>query len=279
MFSSFVWLLVVVLAAYLGTVAVVFLFQRALIYHPAIDIETPAAMGVPEMAAVRLRTEDGLDLVAWYAPPRRDDGPVLAYFHGNAGTIAQRAFKARLYIDAGYGLLLIEYRGYGGNPGRPSETGLYADARAGLGWLAAKDIPAERIILYGESLGSGVAVQMAVETPGAAAVVLEAPFTSIPDVGAGIYPLMPVHLLTRDRFENLTKIARIGSPLLVIHGRRDRVVPFRLGERLYQAAPQPKGAVFLPQADHVDLYEWGAGASIVEFLDGLKTRQAHPVSD
>lgn len=275
MLSTFAWLLVFVLAAYLGIIAVLFTFQRTLIYQPDQDLPHPAAMGVPEMQQVRLHTRDGLDLVAWYAPPPTEDAPVLAYFHGNAGTIAQRAFKARLFIEAGHGILMPEYRGYGGNPGRPTEQGLYEDARAAVAWLAEAGIPAGRMILYGESLGTGVAVQMATETT-TAGLILEAPFTSIPDVGAGIYPLFPVRLLARDRFDSLSKIGKLVAPLLLVHGHRDRVVPFRLGERLYHSAPEPKRALFLPQADHANLYEWGAGASIVEFINGLMPPRDQP---
>lgn len=265
MAATLFWLVVVVAAAYLLIVSTLFAAQRSLLFQPADDAESPAAMGVAEMRTVTVRTADGLDLLAWYGAPRQPDAPVIAYFHGNAGTIAQRAFKARLFLDAGYGVLLMEYRGYGGNPGRPSEAGLYEDGRAALRWLESQGVPPQRLIVYGESLGTGVAVQLAVEAR-PAALILEAPYTSIPDVAAGLYPLVPVRLLARDRFDSLAKIADLQAPLLVVHGHSDQVVPFSLGKRLFEAAPQPKQAVFLPQANHGNLYDWGAGGAILAFL-------------
>lgn len=269
MSSVLVSLAAFVALAYVGIAVVLVLAQRALMYHPASMNDAPAAMGVAEMTVVRLVTADGLDLASWYAPPQ-PGAPVVVYYHGNAGNIAMRAFKARRFLDAGFGMLLVGYRGFGGNPGRPSEHGLYADGRAALDWLAGQGIDGGRVVIYGESLGTGVAVQMAVERP-PAALVLEAPFTSATDVAAAIYPFLPVRLLMRDRFDNLAKIQALAAPLLVVHGEADRIVPFRFGKRLFEAAPQPKQAVFLPQANHNDLYDWGAGDAIVEFL--AKTRE------
>ncbi len=260
--------------AYIGILGLMFALQRQLMYHPTAIVEQPVAAGVPEMTVVDLPTADGLRLTAWYAPPWRSEAPVVAYYHGNGGNIAMRAFKARLLLDAGYGVLLVEYRGFGGNPGIPNEQGLYDDGRAALAWLREQDIAHERIVVYGESLGSGVAVQMAVEQP-AAAVILEAPFTSVVDVAAGIYPLIPVRLLMRDRYDNLAKIERLQAPMLLIHGQRDDVVPFRMGERLYEAAPDPKQALFLPYADHGDLYDWGAGQGVVDFLAAIENGGLH----
>lgn len=263
-----VWLASFAAATYVGVVLLLFVFQRNFLYHPAPPPEPPAALGVGEMRVVRFPTADGLELFAWYAPPSRPDGRVLVYLHGNAGTVAMRAFKARLFLDAGFGVLLVEWRGFGGNPGRPSEQGLYADARGALAWLAGQGVPAARVMLYGESLGSGVAVQMAVEQP-PAALVLEAPFTSIAEAAGHYYPFVPVRLLVRDRFDSLAKIGGLRAPLLVVHGERDAVIPFDLGRRLFEAAPPPKEAAFLRQADHNDLYAWGAGQRVLAFLRDL----------
>lgn len=255
--------------AYVGILGLMFALQRQLMYHPTVIVEMPAAAGVPEMAVVDLPTADGLRLTAWYARPQRSEAPVVAYYHGNGGNIAMRAFKARLLLDAGYGVLLLEYRGFGGNPGAPSEQGLYDDGRAALAWLGQQDIAPERVVVYGESLGSGIAVQMAIEHP-TAALILEAPFTSMADVAAGFYPLIPVRLLIRDRYDNLSKIRDLRAPMLLIHGQRDDIVPFRMGYRLYEAAPEPKQALFLPDADHCDLYDWGAGEGVIDFLAALE---------
>ena len=168
----------VVAVAYLALIALLFLFQRNLLYHPSATVPTPAESGVGEMRVVGLRTEDGLTLQAWYAAPRTAGGPVVVYFCGNAGHIGYRAFKVRRLLDAGFGTLLVGYRGYGGNPGRPTEVGFYADGRAALQFLAGEGVAPGRIVLYGESLGSGVAVQLAAARK-VAAVILDAPYTSM----------------------------------------------------------------------------------------------------
>lgn len=254
---------------YVSVVGGLAVLQRDLLFRPSGLPASPAAAAVPEMRPVAVRTADALEIVGWYAPPPSPGRPVVVLYHGNAGHLGMRAFKARAFLDAGFGVWLAGYRGYGGNPGSPSEEGLYADARAALDHLAAGGIGGERVVLYGESLGTGVAVQMATERP-VGAVVLEAPYTTIPDVAAGIYPFAPVHLLARDRFDSIAKISRIGAPLLVLHGERDRVVPIDLGRRLFEAAVSPKRGVFLPQPGHNDLYDWGALEHVLGFLTGTQ---------
>ena len=240
--------------------------QRSLMYFPAAEVPSPAAAGVPEMAAVTLHTGDGLALVSWYAAARAAQAPTIAYFHGNAGNIADRGFKVRPFLDAGIGVLLVGYRGYGGNPGAPGEEGFFADGRAALDFLAGQGVPAERIVVFGESLGSGVAVRMASERR-LCAVILEAPFTSAADAGQRAYPFLPVRLLIRDRFDSLSRIGSIGAPLLIVHGERDRVVPADHGRRLLAAAAEPKEGVFLPDAGHNDAFEHGSLTVALEFLD------------
>ncbi len=255
---------VILVIGYGVIVALAYLFQRSLLYFPGGALPAPARAGLAEMASMVLTTEDRLSLVAWYKAPAAG-AAVIVLFHGNAGTIADRAFKARPLLDAGFGLLLVEYRGYGGNPGSPSESGLYADGRAALAFLDGLGIGADRIVLYGESLGCAVAVELAAARP-FAALVLEAPFTSIPDVAAGHYPYLPVRWLAKDRFASIAKIGRVQAPLLLIHGERDNVVPIRFGRRLYEAAPEPKRALFLATAGHNDLYNHGVAAAVIEFL-------------
>ena len=186
-------------------------FQRSLTYFPDPTRPTPAESDVPELAPVSLGTEDGLSLLAWYAPPRVSDAPSLAYFHGNAGHIGMRGFKVRAYLNAGLGVLLTTWRGYSGNPGTPTEDGLYADGRAARAFLRAHGCGDERQILYGESLGTGVAVHLAREAaPGA--LVLEAPFSSIVDIARGRFPLLPVGPLIVDRFDSAAKIGKVAAP-------------------------------------------------------------------
>ncbi len=156
-------------------------------------------------------------------------------------------------LDAGFGLFLAEYRGYGGNPGKPDETGITADARAVMAYLAEQGIAGERVILYGESLGGGPAVKMALEFD-VAGVVLESPFTSIADVAQSHYWYLPARWLVLDRWDNAERIARLDAPLLILHGENDRVVPSRFGRELFERAPEPKRAVFVPGAGHNGLF-------------------------
>lgn len=249
--------------AYVAVVALAFFFQRSLLYFPSGAVPAPAAAGLPEAEAVHYATADGLELGAWYVAPRAGR-PVIAYFHGNGGNLALRAPLVRPFVDAGYGVLLAGYRGYGGNPGRPGEAGLMADGRAALAFLAGRGVAPARTVLFGESLGSAVAVQMAVER-GAGAVILDAPFTSAVDVARHHYRFLPVRWLMRDRYDTLARIAAIGAPLLVIHGIADFIVPVAQARRLLAAAAEPKEGVFVEGAGHEGLALRASGA-ILAFL-------------
>lgn len=241
-------------------------FQRDMIYHPGKDRVDPGACGVPEMAPVPVRTQDGLAVTGWYAPPRHAHLATIVYFHGNAGTLAHRAHKARALIDAGFGVFLSGYRGYGGNPGRPSEAGLYADARAALGWLVARGVPFNQIVVYGESLGTGVATQMAAEVEDLAALVLEAPFTRLPELAPPFLLPGMADMLMVDRFDSLSRIPLNRAPLLLLHGEQDGVVPVDMGRRILDAATSDKDGVFLPQTGHNDVWEQGGHDALFQFL-------------
>ena len=162
--------------------------------------------------------------------------------------------------------MLVEYRGYSGNPGSPNEPGLYEDGRASLVFTQSEGLPLDRIVLLGESLGSGVAVQMATEFD-VGALVLEAPFSSAVDVAAGAYWFLPVRWLMKDRFDSIARIAKVRAPLFMVHGERDRVVPIRLGRKLFAAASDPKEVVYLPDAGHNDLPAHGSTQAVIEFLE------------
>jgi hypothetical protein len=256
---------VAALVIYLAIMAGMFLFQRKLLYHPDTVRSDLSDAGLEGARAVDLVTSDGLTLNAWYAPPAEQGGAVILYTHGNAGTLIDRAERMRHYLAAGIGFLLVDYRGFGGNPGSPTEEGLYADGRAGYDWLLDAGHAPQSIVLYGESMGSAVATRLASERD-AAAIVLDAPFTSIVDVAAGRYPWLPVSLLVVDRFDSLSRIGGIRIPLLVLHGTDDRVVPFGLGQRLYEAANEPKRFVRFDGGAHMDLYDHGAASEVIGFV-------------
>jgi fermentation-respiration switch protein FrsA (DUF1100 family) len=262
-------------AVYVSLNGALYLLQRRLVFVPLGAPGTPAEADVPDMRVVRYQTGDGLMLEGWYKPPA--GRPTIVYFHGNAGHFGERAFKARYFMDRGYGFLLASYRGYAGNPGRPSEAGCYRDARAALDFLAREAVAPSDIVIYGESLGTGVATAMAHEYA-AAALVLEAPFSSLVDVAARRYWWTPARWLLRDRFESARRIAAIDMPLLIFHGGRDRVVPLKFGKRLFTAALEPKELRILPAAGHADLYDFGAAEVIEEFLRHATAGGGEPVA-
>ena len=254
---------VAVAAVFGGFVALMYLAQRALMYHPEAQRTPPAAAGLFDAQELVLDTADGEKVIVWYVPPKRDL-PLVLYFHGNAGSLRSRVNRFRALIGDGYGLVALSYRGYGGSTGSPSEAGLIADARAAYAFAAAR-VPAERIVVFGESLGTGVAVALAA-TQRIGRLVLEAPFTSAADVGARAYWYLPVRLLMRDPFHSDRRIGKVTAPLLVLHGERDRVVPIELGERLFSQANEPKRFVRFPAGTHVDLDQFGALDAVRSFI-------------
>lgn len=256
---------------YLAALASVFAMQRRFLYVPDRNPADLVAAGLADvMREVATRSADGAEGRSWFRPPAAPDLPVVAYFQGNAGHIGDRPHKVMPFIEQGWGVLLVGYRGYGGNRGRPSEQGLYADARAALGFLDDQAASA-RLVLYGESLGTAVAVQMARERE-AAALVLEAPFTSIGAMAQRRFPLFPARWLVLDRFDSLAKIGAVELPVLVLHGERDAVTPAAFGRRVYEAAPEPKALRLFPAAGHADLFEHGADRVVIEFVEAALAR-------
>jgi fermentation-respiration switch protein FrsA (DUF1100 family) len=257
------WLLIVAFAGY-GLVATIAYFaQRALMYFPDKARTAPAAAGLPQAEEVVLTTSDGERVIVWHVAPQ-GDRPVVLYFQGNAATLRERAARFEWIVADGTGLLALSYRGYGGSTGRPSEAGLLRDAQAVYTFATAR-YPVERLVLYGESLGSGVAVALAAEHK-VGKIVLEAPFTSAVDIGAAAYPFLPVRLLMHDQFRSDERIGQVTAPVLVLHGARDEVVPIGYGERLYARVGAPKTFVRFPVGHHSDLDSHGAPAAVREFL-------------
>ena len=261
--------LIALAACYAFLILFFYINQRNFIYVPDISTPSPVFFGVPEMEVISAQTDDGLTLRGWYKVPANKNRPVILMFHGNAGHIGIRAFKARPYLDSGYGFLLAEYRAYGGNGGTISEDGLYRDARAYIKYLNESGVQAENIILYGESLGTGVAVQMATEYPAIRAVMLEAPYTALWRVAQKHMFLLPVGLMMKDRFESIEKINRVTAPVLIFNGMLDNIVPPAMGQRLYGAANNPKTMEVFPLAGHNDLYMHGAAGTALKFLEYL----------
>jgi fermentation-respiration switch protein FrsA (DUF1100 family) len=261
---SLLKLLAALLVAFGGFVVLMYLAQRSLMYLPERQRVLPAAAGFPQAEEVVLDTEDGEKVIAWHVPPR-DDRPVVLYFHGNGGSLRYRVDRFRALVEDGIGLLALSYRGYGGSTGRPTEAGLIADAVAAYRFALAR-YPAERLALWGESLGSGIAIALAADHK-VGRVVLESPFTSAVDVGARVYWYLPVRLLMKDAFHSDRRIGKLTAPVLVMHGERDNIVPIHLGERLYALANEPKRFLRFAAAGHNELDRYGALAAVREFLD------------
>lgn len=258
-------LVAVPLIVYLGVLACLYVFQRQLLYFPDRSRPELAGLGQLGVREVRLPTADGLSLFSWYLAPR-EGRPVILYLHGNGGNIAFRSDRLRRFAGDGYGVLMLEYRGYGANPGSPTETGLFDDARAALDFLQREGIAARRLVLYGESLGSGIAVHLAAQEP-VAAVILESPFTSVAAVAQYHYPFVPAALLIWDRFDSLSRIGRVKAPMLFLSGGGDAVVPAPFSQALFDAAPEPKESWFAPDAGHVNLDGFGALDAVVAFIE------------
>jgi fermentation-respiration switch protein FrsA (DUF1100 family) len=227
--------------------------QRRMIYLPSGEVPDPAEVGLPQAERVTFPTRDGLTLNAWFVPPTRAaTGDVVLVLNGNAGNRSYRADIARGFAAQGLATLLTDYRGYGGNPGSPSEEGIVLDAMAAREYLAGRpDVNADRLVYFGESLGAAVAVRLALEHR-PRALVLRSPFTSLVDVARYHFPYLPVRLLLRDRFASIDRIAEVGCPLLVITAEYDSIVPAEQSRRLFAAAREPKQLLVIQGADHND---------------------------
>lgn len=248
---------------YVALVGLMYVAQRSLMYFPDRQRVPPASAGLAQAAEEVLTTADGERVIIWHVPPREGQ-PVVLYFQGNGGGLSLRVPRFAALVNDGIGLIALNYRGYGGSSGSPSEDGLIADARAAYDFAAAH-YDATQIVPWGESLGSGVAVALAAERP-VGRLVLEAPFTSAADVAAGVYPFVPVRLLMKDQFRSDLRIGRVSAPVLVMHGERDNVVPVALGERLFEMIKGPKRFARFRGAGHEGLDGYGALAEVRKFL-------------
>jgi pimeloyl-ACP methyl ester carboxylesterase len=263
----------VALAIYLAAAALLVGVQRSLLY-PASDRRSTAVEA--ELAGFEdlvLTTPDGERIVAWWKPPQPGKAVIL-YFHGNGGSLWNRRFRARAFAETGRGLLLVSYRGYSGSTGSPTEEGLRIDARTAYDWLS-KSYEPSRLVLYGESLGTGVAVRLATERQ-VAGLVLDAPYTSTVDVASLTYWFIPVTWLMWDQFRSIDIIKQVKAPILILHGDQDGIIPISLGERLYQAAPEPKRFVRLKGLGHITNLEWGGLEPVNAFIAAIEAKSPVP---
>ena len=259
--SNFLFSLVLL---YLFIGIFLFLFQRRMIFNKSIKPKSPKEYGLSEIIEVFIKTPDNLSLLAWFHKPNNNQ-PILIYFPGNSYDIGERAYRIQRYVNCGWGILLLSWRGYSGNNGRPSEKNLYIDGQSAVNWIKKfTNYNNNQIILYGESLGCAVAIQLGIYNK-FKSIILEAPFTSIGDIGQKKFPLYPVKILTFDKFDNLSKINKVQSPILIIHGKKDEVVPYRHSIKLYEKAKKPKKHLSIDEAMHNNLYDYSIDKDVINF--------------
>lgn len=261
--------LLIASVVYCVALLLLFMFQRALLYFPNKTYTPPQNSAAYHAIYHELpvKTEDGNALIAWVAPATTK--PItLVFFHGNADNLNAAAYIGLPYIQAGYGFVMVEYRGYSGFGGNPTEAGLYADARVQLKALIRTGIKPESMVFFGHSLGTGVATQMATEFP-AAGLILLAPYLSVAKMAQLRFPIFPAEWMTRDRFDNASKIARIAMPLLIAHGDKDKVIPHRQGTLLFAQAKEPKQFLTVRGAGHVAILQSVFLGESIAWLDKL----------
>ena len=249
---------------------VVFFFQRNLLYHPSVDnyLKDQVVREPAEIEKVKITTKDKIDLIGWFYNQDLERFKTILFFHGNAGSLENRTYKLNHFKDLNVNFLIIAWRGFSGNKGKPNEKGLYEDAKAAIKWLRTKGIKEKNIILYGESLGTGIAVEVA-QNKNYAGVILESPFTSMTNVGKKHYPFLPVSFLLKDKFESYKKINNISVPILIIHGKVDKIVPNFMGEEMYELANKPKFFYSQKYGDHMVDYDENLLLALRKFIQSL----------
>jgi uncharacterized protein len=268
------WTSLAAFVAYAALCVGLYAMQRELVFPPLGAHISAKAAGFPEAQEILVPTSDGEKLIAWYVPPKVDK-PLVIYFHGNGDTLSWRTNRDRLLVADGTGLLAVSYRGFEGSTGNPSETGFHLDANAAYEFAASR-VPIDRIVLWGHSLGTGVAVQLAAERK-VEALILEAPYTSVADIAAMRYPFVPIRLLLKDQFRSDLRIGQVTAPVLVLHGELDDIIPVQYGRRLYELAHNPKRFISFPKGGHLDLDDHGALTAVREFVTQLPTATSQTI--
>ena len=237
---------------YFGITVVVYFFQRKLLYHPFSPQITGKGL-IHNFETINFKTSDNFVLKGWFHLKNSNKKTIL-FLHGNAGNLDNRIDKLNSLGSMEINFLIIAWRGYSGNQGSPSEVGLYKDALGAIKWLNEKGISNDQIVLYGESLGTAIATEVG-QNKNFAGIILEAPFTSMVDMGQKIYPIFPVRFLLKDKYESKNKIKNLNSPILVLHGRKDKIVPFYMGEKIFEMANNPKFKYFTDLDDHMMIFD------------------------
>jgi len=260
-------IILIIFFIYFLVLVFLYFYQRNLLYHPNENNYSEDKISV-DIENVRIKTSDNIELLGWYHEKNLKDFKTLIFFHGNAGSLENRIHKLNHFRDMNINFLIIAWRGFSGNNGNPSEQGLYEDGKSAIDWLIKKGVSEKNLILYGESLGTGVATHLA-QNKNFAGVILETPFTSMIDAAKKFYPYIPVKLLLKDKFENYKKIKNINLPILIMHGEIDQLVPFSMGKKIYEIANEPKYSYFTKYDNHMMEYDENLVLALKSFFKSL----------
>ena len=258
--------LAIIFGIYLVFLTFMFFFQRSFMYYPNINNydDTNINFGYE---TVYITTSDNINLKSWYSFDQNRK-QIIVFFHGNAGNLENRIYKLNHFNNLNINFLIVSWRGFSGNNGKPSEKNLYIDANSAINWLEDKGIKKNEIILYGESLGTGIAVELASKSI-FAGVILESPFTSMEDMGKKLYPYLPISILQQDKYLSSQKIKKIKSPILIMHGKADNIVPFYMGKKLFVEANEPKMFYFPEEDNHMMEYNEKLIKTLKSFFSSL----------
>ena len=265
--NIFLEIIIGTLVIYLSILILLFIFQRNLMYHPNENNYFGDKLEV-DVDKVKIRTTDNISLLGWFHKKNLKNFKTILYFHGNAGNLENRIYKLNHFKDLDVNFLIIAWRGFSGNDGKPSENNLYIDGKSAMEWLKKNGVDENNIIIYGESLGTGVATEIA-QNGNFAGLILETPFTSMVEAAKNFYPYIPVGLLLKDKYENQKKIKNINIPILVMHGEADKIVPFWMGKKIFDLANNPKYSYFTKHDDHMMEYDTYLVSMLNDFLKRL----------
>ena len=257
----------IIIFVYFIILIFLYFYQRNLMYHPNENNYSDDKISV-HIDKVKVITDDNIELLGWYHQKDLQKYKTILFFHGNAGSLENRIHKLNHFREMDVNFLIIAWRGFDGNKGKPSENGLYEDGKSALNWLFKKGVKEENIIIYGESLGTGVATHLS-QKKNFAGIILETPFTSMTNAAKAFYPYIPVGLLLKDKFNNEEKIRNINAPVLIMHGEADQIVPFNMGKKMYEIANEPKYSYFTKHDNHMMEYDENLVKALNSFLKSL----------
>ena len=257
----------IIILIYFVILIFLYFYQRNLMYHPNENNYFDDKLSV-YIEKVKINTDDDIELLGWYHEKDLKKNKTILFFHGNAGSLENRIHKLNHFREMDVNFLIIAWRGFSGNKGKPSENGLYEDGKSAINWLLDKGVDEENIIIYGESLGTGVATHLA-QNKNFAGIILETPFTSMIDAAKNFYPYIPVGLLLKDKFDNKSKIKNIYSPVLIMHGEADQIVPFFMGKKMYEIANEPKYSYFTKHDNHMMEFDENLLKALNSFFKSL----------